>query len=218
MSWKWCRRKLTWSNLGYYPVFSWNKRENSHKTLLKKIIGVSAGFETGTSLIPVRNRETRANLLAVFLLLLLFMLVVVILLFIYPLSGIVLEKLVVTRLVKKISVARSSLLWYVTKRRLVVSYWRFGTNYPSHLKGRSSPTRMKMGPMGSPKHRYINTNIHFVTSQNIENCIYPTAGAWNHAKSFKETKYAIFFKRSCVLILRLSQMNSCQVHNHSFVL
>ena len=34
---------------------------------------------------------------------------------------------------------RSSLFWYVTQRRLVVSYRRFGKTYRSHLQGSSTP-------------------------------------------------------------------------------
>jgi hypothetical protein len=75
-----------------------------------------------------------------FLLSLLFMLVVVILLLIYPLSGIVLEKVVIAWQVLKISVARSSLFWDITQRRLVASYRHFRTTYRSILtfKNRAS--------------------------------------------------------------------------------
>jgi len=62
---------------------------------------------------------------------------------------------------------RSSLFWDATQRTLVVIYRRFGTTCRSRLKGWSSPRRLKMGPIVFPKLPYINTNIRFVTPQNI---------------------------------------------------
>jgi hypothetical protein len=46
---------------------------------------------------------------------------------------------------------RSSLLWDVTQRKLVVSYRRFGTNSLSHPQGSGSPRHLEMGPMGCPE-------------------------------------------------------------------
>ena len=72
----------------------------------------------------------------------------------------------------------SALLCDFTQRRMVVSYWRFGTTYRSHLRGLSNPRRMpehlgtpcsryspwnalpsKMGPIGCPETSV--RNYHF---------------------------------------------------------
>ena len=43
---------------------------------------------------------------------------------------------------------RTALFWDFTKRRIVVSYRRFGENYQSHIQGSDSPRRpLKMGPI-----------------------------------------------------------------------
>jgi hypothetical protein len=34
-----------------------------------------------------------------------------------------------------------SLLWYISQRWMVVSYRRFGTAHPSHIKGSRSPKK-----------------------------------------------------------------------------
>jgi hypothetical protein len=38
---------------------------------------------------------------------------------------------------------RSALFWDITQCRVVILYRRFGTTYPSHLKGSGSPRRKK---------------------------------------------------------------------------
>jgi hypothetical protein len=59
---------------------------------------------------------------------------------------------------------RSSLIWDVTQRILVVSYLRFGTSYRSHLQGS----------------RNVGNKLRCVTYQKSEYLIYTAAGAWNH--------------------------------------
>jgi hypothetical protein len=42
---------------------------------------------------------------------------------------------------------RSANFWGITQRRVVILYWRFGTNYRFHIQGsRSQREVLKMGP------------------------------------------------------------------------
>jgi len=45
---------------------------------------------------------------------------------------------------------RSVLFWFITQRVVVVSYWRFGTNFRSHLLESRDSWALKMGPIVCP--------------------------------------------------------------------
>ena len=62
------------------------------------------------------------------------------------------------------------LFWYVTQRKLVVTYRRFGTTYRSNLQESSSPRLecyarpLKIGPMGYTE-TSVTMSLRCVTSQ-----------------------------------------------------
>ena len=69
-------------------------------------------------------------------------------------------------------VQRSSLFWDVTDCRFVVIYRRFGTIYPSDLKGSLSAKELwKMGPIGCLETSVSNA-VPCVTFQKVEDFPY----------------------------------------------
>jgi len=64
---------------------------------------------------------------------------------------------------------------------MVVSYWRFGETYRSHIQAsRLDGLNFENGLIGYLE-TSVSTSQRFVTSQKSEDLIYPTVEAWNHA-------------------------------------
>ena len=67
----------------------------------------------------------------------------------------------------------TSLFWFIRQRVVIISYWRFGTTYRSHLQGSGIQKEIildsltpKMGPIGCPETSVIN--YHYSLRNNPE--------------------------------------------------
>ena len=62
---------------------------------------------------------------------------------------------------------RYSIFWDITQLRVAVSNRRFGKTYRSHQRASFDCLILEEGQTGWQKHRFLNTNLSRVTSQNL---------------------------------------------------
>jgi hypothetical protein len=105
--------------------------------------------------------------------------------------------------------SRYSLFWDVTLRKLVVSYWRFGTAYRFHLQGPSSPWRLH-DPWTKGTccpETSVTTNLGCVTPQKSEYLIQTAVKVWNHSVRCLYTDKKIYIVLSVLTINRVTDLH-----------